>query len=615
VDVMHEETTDGAAQPLPLTQYSPLEVLELPGLGAVDCSGLILIVGPNSSGKSQLLHDINFRVTGQPRTPVVAKRVGIRRLDHQGLQAALEAVGFMRAFQDDAGRQHLRPLTTYAGSNDQPGQVEANQVASWHQQHRPGEVSARTRDEYLWYFGRFLVTALFLERRLTSLSRTGLIDFVNSPPQHDLHALYVNAEARNRLIEEVRVSFNMSAWPDISQGNGICLRVSNQPDVPSAEDRLSPHTMAAYRTIETEGDGLKSYLSICIALLLGRRPVCMVDEPEMCLHPPQAYNLGRFIGKFGSSREGVTFVATHSSHILRGVIRTAPKLQIVRLTRLGGTFNAHVVSAETLETALAKPTVRAESVLDGIFAQAVIVLEADGDRTVYQAVRESLDQEIRLDAHFAAVGGIGGIADTCALYRTLRIPVAVIADLDVIADPEKLTRVLDALGCSTTKDLVREARRIVGLVRRLPPTISEHEVRTELSQAMSDDLSWEQHHDVVLGSTLRRIARRLDRMARLRSLTQELPVEVQNAVKALLGSLAQAGLFVVHVGELEQWLSSEQISASKKTKWAWANEAATLIRKLSARDDDIWAFMRSVFGFLDQRLLEFSGGAHSTRPH
>ena len=61
-------------------------------------------------------------------------------------------------------------------------------------------------------------------------------------------------------------------------------------------DRHSVEKMSKYRTIEDEGDGMKSYVATSITILLGRRPVCVIDEPEMCLHPPQAYNLGQFVG-------------------------------------------------------------------------------------------------------------------------------------------------------------------------------------------------------------------------------------------------------------------------------------------------------------------------------
>src|SRR5690349_8593154 len=176
-----------------LTDFSPLESLHLPGVGRVECSGLILIVGPNSAGKSQLLRDIHQRVSGEPRTLVVASDVIVKRLPYEPLLAALSEAGFISRFDDDGGSPQVRPMTTYVGTGQHANQVQVNQILSWHNTHRSrGPGFHRQRDEYLGYLGRFLVTALFLDQRLTALNQAGMIDFVNAPPSHDLHALYLN---------------------------------------------------------------------------------------------------------------------------------------------------------------------------------------------------------------------------------------------------------------------------------------------------------------------------------------------------------------------------------------------------------------------------------------
>lgn len=520
---------------------------------------------------------------------------------------ALKSEGLLHTFEDEAGKTHLRPLTTYAGTGQNARQIETNQVHQWFKQPtRSGASLATRRDEYLGYFGRFLVTALVLDIRLTALNRASMIQFLTEPPTHDLQALYLNDKARMDLNVEVSASFGKAVWPDISGGNGVSLRVNDAPQLPEYKDMLSPSTMATFRTIETEGDGFKSYVATCVALLLGRRPLCIVDEPEMCLHPPQAYNLGKFIGQFGSSLAGATFVATHSSHILRGVIQTAPKLQIIRMNRVEGRFHATLVASEVLSQALTKPTVRAESVLDGIFSQAVAIVESDTDRTVYQAVWESLERERRLDLHFATVGGTGGIADTCALYRALRIPVAVVADLDVILDENRLRQVLAGLGSTRADALVEQATRIVEVVKRLPPTVVESDVRSALIQAVPDSLSWSSNDDVPLKATLRKIANALDRMRRLKSLDDALPEPVRELIAALLAELTREGLFIVPVGELEDWLASEGIQSSRSNKWAWANEAAAVIRTSSAKHSDVWAFMAQLGKYLDDQLLRLA---------
>jgi hypothetical protein len=370
--------------------------------------------------------------------------------------------------------------------------------------------------------------------------------------------------------------------------------------VPDAEERHEPGAMAQYRTIETEGDGLKSYVATCIAILLGQRSVCVIDEPEMCLHPPQAYNLGRFIGRFGTSTENVTFVASHSSHILRGIVQTAESLQIVRLTRSTSGFHAYLVPREALTESLRRPNLRAEAVLDGIFAQAVVVVEADGDRLVYQAVYETVADRYQLDVHFAAVGGTGGLANTCTLYRTLRIPVVVIADLDIVTDPDnKLGKVLSALGVAQTGELVRRAGKIATALKSLPPTLSESDAKHQVQLTVEGDLDWAKGSDVELQRALQSIANKLDRMRRLKKGgIDSLPTEIAEPLKGLVSDLRGAGLFLVPVGELEEWLAGRGVAPSKQEKWAWANEAASKVKELGAQSGDVWDFIRDVGQYL-----------------
>lgn len=62
-----------------LSDFKPLAKVTLPNIGDIPCSGLTLIVGPNSSGKSQFLRDLYSRLCGEPRELVVALAVGINK--------------------------------------------------------------------------------------------------------------------------------------------------------------------------------------------------------------------------------------------------------------------------------------------------------------------------------------------------------------------------------------------------------------------------------------------------------------------------------------------------------------------------------------------------------
>ena len=103
--------------------------------------------------------------------------------------------------------------------------------------------------------------------------------------------------------------------------------------------------------------------------------------------------------------------------IIRGIIEQTQNLEIVRLARTGSRFGGKNVSHRTIRACIEKPSTKVETILDGLFAEAVTVVESEGDRLVYSTTWERLASEFRHDVHFVSVGGIGGIADTCQLYN------------------------------------------------------------------------------------------------------------------------------------------------------------------------------------------------------
>jgi hypothetical protein len=589
-----------------LTDFKPLQRVLLPGLGDLNCSGLVVLVGPNSSGKSQLLQDVYRRLIGEPRKLVVSTEIAIEKPPFEPFMKCLEDEGYFSTFTDDAGNSQIRPRTMFLGSGMPVSQIQPSQAQQWHSSFSPeGLKSARQQSEFLNYFGRLLVTGLFLDRRLVSLTSTSVIDFDTQSPQHDLHALYLDDQAKEQLLVEMRDSFGRGVWPDMSRGSMISLKVSDDEVPPNPEDRLSPRKMAAYRSIETEGDGMKSYVATCVSLLLGSRPVCLIDEPELCLHPPQAYNLGKFIGRYGASPHTATLVATHSSHLLRGIIQTASDVQIVRLTRRQKAFSAYLVPAAELTDALTRPTLKAEAVLDGIFAQAVIVVEADGDRAVYQAALETLQSDLRIDVHFATVGGTGGIADTARLYRTLQIPIAVVADLDMIVDSDRMAKVLHALvdDAVERQRMIATCKQVAALIRGLPPEAAPTDIAAQLLALSQTRMSWDDDDDIDLKKQLSGIVHSIDRMRRLKKGgVNAYPAELSSSLADVLSDLCDAGLFLVPVGELEEWLAKPKVAMSKSNKRAWANAAAQRIQELGKQPDDVWAFVAQVGNYLVSRL-------------
>ena len=84
-----------------LSDFKPLKRVVLRGLGELNCAGLTVIVGPNSSGKTLLLRDIKGKVAGEARDLVVATELEIEVPELDPFIKCLKAEGYIASFFDD----------------------------------------------------------------------------------------------------------------------------------------------------------------------------------------------------------------------------------------------------------------------------------------------------------------------------------------------------------------------------------------------------------------------------------------------------------------------------------------------------------------------------------
>jgi len=300
----------------------------------------------------------------------------------------------------------------------------------------------------------------------------------------------------------------------------------------------------------------------------------------------------------------VTFVATHSSHVLRGILEMATNVTVIRLTRRNKQFNARLLTQEALDNAL-RPKTRAEAVLDGIFAKGVVLVESEGDREEYQAAAEALEDFPSREVHTVPVGGTGGFAQPLRFYRLLKIPAAVIADLDTVCDLEKIETICRLLGPGPD-DVARNMsalRDLVARIRALPPTVAPEEITADLKGLSEQSWSWDRGDDCVLRRKLNEIEGTLKRIRKLKeggiAVYQDHP-DISARLQELVATFARLGLFFVPVGELEDWVKHlmDDVPKNSTSKTDRAAIAADRIRAAPDKSGDIWDFVREVLTFL-----------------
>ena len=378
-----------------LDDYNPIANLSVAGTDVSNPSGVIVIVGPNSSGKTLLLEDIeHYFTTGELSKIVCSGLTPHHPGQPQAIWEDLESRHYIRRIgpQPDAYTTYL----SFLCGDKQPRQSRRKGRGENPQFNRKmfeevvASVSkAPEKNQFFQFVGSTLTGYLSLDVRRQICSATQSFNHAATIPTLPLQGLQLNSTAQETLAEETGRVFANAVWLDISSHNQYQLRVSGKPTRPPVGDMINPLRAGDYFSIEQEGDGFQSYVGICISILLGIRPVLLIDEPELCLHPPQAYNIGRFIGQHALTKHA-TFVSTHSSYVLRGILETAKKVTVIRLTNRNRVFAARLLPNEELRVAVRNPRSRAEAVLDGLFAKAVIVVESDGDREVYQAAGENI---------------------------------------------------------------------------------------------------------------------------------------------------------------------------------------------------------------------------------
>lgn len=542
--------------PFELTHLTFSAAAESPG----EASPVTVLVGPNNSGKSLALREIESWALGSSDARVVVEEIDVA---DPGSKDEVEALieGFVTT---PPPNQMVPPNSTYIRTFRPDGSNEEAWVP-WDALSTHGE--ERPASQYL----RQVLVRHFVAR-LDGRTRFALMDDrpwpdMQRPPQHHLGALFVDEAARQRVRDVVAAAFPGRYFVIDPTGMGqLRVRLSNRAPSDSAEERGWDDRACAFHAaaapMSDMSDGVVCFCGLISAAVSLPHRILLLDEPEAFLHPPLARQLGSALASLSAERGASLVTATHSAEFLMGCLESGVDATIVRLTYENGAADAKVLPPTEIRDVIGDPLLRSTNALAGLFHRGVVVGESDHDRAFYNEINRRLVAVDRgsADTFFSNAQNWQTIARVIGPLRKLGIPAAGILDLDVLeGQPAEWRRFYDAAFVATD-----DRQRLEGMRR---------ETATALSALGKSDYK---RHGL-----------------------SKLEDEHRTAAQALLDELAALGLFVVPVGELERWLADLNVPGGSKAGWI-----VNIFDAMGARGSesgyvhpnsgDVWAFMDRV---------------------
>lgn len=338
--------------------------------------------------------------------------------------------------------------------------------------------------------------------------------------------------------------------------------------------------------MDDQGDGIRSFIATVLALLVGGRPVLLLDEPEAFLHPPQALQLGTTIVEQASNDRQIV-VATHSVDLLRGILNRRTDVGVVRPSRDGVDAKTTMLSAEEVQEMANDPLLSSTRILDGLFYKGVVVVEADSDSAFYQRVARM--KRPGDEIHYAHAHNKQTLYKVVEPYEKMGVKVVAVADFDILKRADEFKRLLEAKADDPITEVMEAQEQIRLSVEGAPLSEKLTELRSSLENLA------EQPSDIVEGreaETLagikRRVKRALEESDAWSACKQEGREALSEPNKVAFDVIdtfcRERGLLIVPVGELESWLVPLGLSRSNN-KNAWIVRALQTLAKTELPPD------------------------------
>ena len=505
----------------------------------LDPADVVVLVGPNNSGKSLALRELDDYLGGNSATTVL-KSIKLRKT---GTEEDFDA--FVRKHGQVRRQGGSSTVSGYRFSISMSGR-DLKQF--W-----PNDITS---------FRSLFCLRVPTEQRI---SDSDPVDSINNLEQHatnPVHMLWED-ELESKLSGYFRRAFDEDL---ILYRGGVRkppLLVGERLVPDTGEDRVSAkylkRLVASTVPLHSQGDGMRSFASVILHLLAPITPtVLILDEPEAFLHPPQARLLGEIIAAERSSKTQL-FVATHSPDVLHGLINIASDhLRVLRVQREGNVNRVKELEKDLVREISVDPLMKYSSVMSGVFHERVIICESDADCMFYSSILDlsGVHGKRQPDVLLVHASGKGRIAALAKTLVALGVPVDVIADIDVLRDTMILKSIIESLDQDSTVVLPL-AKAVKDAIEQHKPWLNSGEIKKGILEILEESpTSGEFPQNQRSG--IEALFRKASPWDAIKSAGESaVPSgDPSKQFQTLLDLCKEMGLWIVPVGELEGFCKS-----------------------------------------------------------
>lgn len=525
-------------------------------------SPVTIFVGPNNSGKSRALIEIEGWVTrAQGPDGQIVKQLEFEPWDRSVFESEVAKIEVQPELTETVNPDHVL-LAKLRPQDNSAARVQINREALFYDATNPNR---KHRHHYANYLALYTL-------RLDGRNRLSLTD---DKPSGDLlkvatnhlAKLFIDDVSRKEVRRIVFEAFGKHLVVDPTNIGQLRLRLSSRAPANDREEQGWDHAAQEFHRaaslLSDASDGVKAFVGMLTTLIAGEPKITLIDEPEAFLHPTLCARLGKEVTTALSNTSRRLFVATHSASFLMGCVHGGASINIVRLTFDNGSATARLLTKDRLVPLMRNPLLRSIGVLDALFYNAVVVTEADADRAFYQEVNERLlqakDPRGIEGCLFLNAQNKQTVWDIVHPLRELGIPAVGIVDIDVLKEGGAVW-----------------AKPMHGA---FIPGISHPAMGTDRTAFLNAFLA--------TGKDMKRDGG-----------IEVLPAAEKEACESFFGKLAEYGVFVVPCGEVESWLRGVTLNRGKST---WLNtvfeamgEDPALSTYVGPAAGDVWDFLGGV---------------------